>query len=192
LIGAAALAATLSGLARSLCRPFGKAQSEDRRFLENTLLPTLDADVTIERLLFVGCAAYTRHYPRIVGHTEFWTLEPQPRRAHHGASLHIVDTLQRLPCHVPPAHFDAIVVNGVLGWGLNRRDDAEAALSACHAALRPGGLLILGWNDVVPRNGIPPATLVALNRFAPGGLEAFPPRLQMPGPECHVFEFYRR
>jgi hypothetical protein len=189
---AAALAAALSGLARSLRLPFATARSVDRRFLENVLLPTLDADVSIERLLFVGCAAYTRHYPRLLLRTEFWTMEPQRRRALHGATLHIVDSLQRLRHHVPPAHFDAIVVNGVLGWGLNRRDDAEAALAACHSALRPGGLLVLGWNDVVPRNRIPPATLVALAQFAPVSLKAFSPRLLLPGPERHVYEFYRR
>ena len=188
----AALAAALAGLARSLRRPFATARSVDRRFLENALLPTLDADGSIERMLFVGCAAYTKHYPQLLLHTEFWTMEPQQRRAHLGSTLHIVDTLQRLRHHVPPAYFDAIVVNGVIGWGLNRRDDAEAAISACHSALRPDGLLILGWNDVLPRNRIPPATLVALSQFFSGGLKAFPPRLQLPGPERHVFEFYRR
>ena len=190
--GGAALAAALSGLVRCLRRPFGTARSADRHFLENTLLPTLDAEVSIERLLFVGCAAYTQRYSRLMRRTEYWTMEPQPRRAHYGAALHIVDTLQRLGRHVPPAHFDAIVVNGVLGWGLNRRDDAESALLACHAALRPGGLLILGWNDVLPRNRITPATLAALAQFSPEGLKAFPARMPVPGPERHVFEFYRR
>ena len=188
----AALTAALSGLARSLRMPFAVARPADRYFLESTLLPTRDAELSVRRLLFVGCATYTQHYPQLFRQTEFWTMEPNRRRARHGATLHIVDKLQCLSSHVSPAHFDAIVVNGVLGWGLNRRDDAEAAMLACHASLRPGGLLVLGWNDFFPRNRIKPVMLHALRRFVPGGLQEFPPRLLLPGPERHVIEFYCR
>jgi SAM-dependent methyltransferase len=185
-----ALAAAFAGLTRVVLGARARP-SADRCLLERRILPALDADAAVSRLLFVGCDRATRDVPRLLTRTELWTLEPRARRARYGAPRHIVATLQRLGRHAPAATFDAAVVNGVLGWGLNRLDAAEAAFAAVHRALVPNGLLVLGWNDVAPRNRVRPSDIAALRRFGAARYAGLPPRAIVPGVERHVYEFYR-
>ncbi|WP_235559315.1 class I SAM-dependent methyltransferase [Brevundimonas sp. Leaf168] len=49
--------------------------------------------------------------------------------------------------------FDAVVCNGVLGYGVDSPDQQQRALKALAAILRPGGRLLLGWNTT--RSPIP-------------------------------------
>jgi SAM-dependent methyltransferase len=169
-----------------------RRDTPDRRLLEDQILPACARRPDIRRVLFVGCAPYTRHYEAAFTHAEYWTIDPHAHRR-WGAHRHVEDRLEHLGRHIAAGYFDLIVCNGVLGWGLDRRADAEAAFAACHTALRAGGELVIGWNDVRPRNGIRPDTLQALARFELSGLpEIGGPRIQVEGPRRHVFEFYRK
>jgi SAM-dependent methyltransferase len=42
--------------------------------------------------------------------------------------------------------FDAVVCNGVLGYGVDAPEQQRRALGAMAAILRPDALLLLGWN----------------------------------------------
>jgi SAM-dependent methyltransferase len=170
-----------------------RRRSADRRFLEEAILPALSRRGDVRSVLFVGCARYTRHYEALFPNAEYWTIDPDPRRRRWGARRHIVDRLERLDGHRIGDTFDLIVCNGVLGWGLNRRADAESAFQACHRALCAGGHLVLGWNDVAPRNAVRPDTVQALGRFAPCVLHGVGgPVVRIDAPNRHVFEFYRK
>ena len=172
-------------------RPTRRA-SGDRQYLEAELLPALARRPDVCRVLFVGCARYTRHYEEIFEHAEYWTIDSVRRRRRWGARRHIADRLERLNRHVPTAFFDLIVCNGVLGWGLDRRSDAEAAFAACDAALRPGGELIVGWNDIRPRNAVRPDGLESLRRFERASMAGGSSQVRIDGAHRHVFEFYRK
>jgi SAM-dependent methyltransferase len=180
-------------LARSLADADAPRPSADRRVLEAEILPWLAAREDVRRLLFVGCARYTRHYGRFFAGGEYWTIDPSARRRRWGAERHIVDRLEQLGRHASPATFDAIVCNGVLGWGLDGRAEAEAAFAACHTALRPRGELIVGWNDVAPHDRVRPESLSALARFErlplPGHSTL---ELRIAGANRHVYARYRR
>lgn len=167
--------------------------TEDRRVLEQVILPLYASRSDIARILFVGCAAYTQQYGRLFGNREYWTIDPVQRRRRYGSERHIVDTLQNLGRHVAPDYIDLIVCNGVLGWGLNTPADADAALGACFTQLRKGGELVLGWNDVAPRNRVVPEDIPALRRFEAS--EFGPTRVtrwKVQAPNRHVFDFYRK
>ena len=170
-----------------------RRRSADRQYLEHEVLPALARRDDVRRVLFVGCARYTRHYEAIFTYADYWTIDGDPKRQRWGARRHIVDRLERLGRHRPEAYFDLIVCNGVLGWGLDARVDAEAAFSACHTALRPGGQLVVGWNDIRPRNAVRPDSLQSLRRFdrAPDGAGRAP-QVRIGVPHRHVFEFYRK
>ena len=170
-----------------------RRRSRDRTLLERHILPAYARRADIRRVLFVGCARYTRHYEGLFDNVEYWTLDAAARKRRWGATRHIHDRLERLDRHVAPGHFDLIVCNGVLGWGLNRRDDAEAAFAACHIALRPGGELVVGWNDVAPHDAVRPESLVALRRFERCSVPGLGgPVVRIDVPHRHVFEFYRK
>ena len=165
--------------------------SEDRRILEEVILPVYAARPAGQRVLFVGCAAYTQTYAERFAAHEYWTIDPVARRRRFGSERHIVDFLQNLGCHVEPEYFDLIICNGVLGWGLNALQDADAAFAACHLHLREGGEILVGWNDVAPRNRVRPDDVPALRGFKPLVSEPLNRAVnRVPGPNRHVFSFY--
>ena len=135
-MAASAVVPSIQGLWRSVVqagrRTLGlpsQLHTEDRRVLEQVILPLYASRSDIARILFVGCAAYTQQYGELFGNREYWTIDPVARRRRYGSERHIVDTLQNLGRHVAPDYFDLIVCNGVLGWGLNTPADADAALA---------------------------------------------------------------
>ncbi len=175
-----------------LGRPF-RLRTDDRRVLDQVIIPELAGRAGIERVLFVGCAIYTQHYEGLFGGAEFHSIEPDPRQARWGARRHVVDVLQNGAAHWAPGYFDLIVCNGVYGWGLDARDDIERAMNACFTLLRERGLLILGWNDTPERTPVPLTDISALARFEP---HAFAPlgasRHLCAGAHRHVFSFFEK
>jgi hypothetical protein len=119
----------------------------DRRILEKTIFPVLLGNPDCHRILFVGCRWYTRRYTALFAAKAYTTLDRDPGQRRHGAPRHITDSLENLAAHIGPGELDVIVCNGVVGWGLDRPNAVEQAFAASHYGLRPGGILILGWND---------------------------------------------
>ena len=191
---------TIQGLLRTVVLAARRAlglpallRTEDRRILEQVILPEYARRPDIARVLFVGCASYTQTYGEIFCGREYWTIDPVARRRRYGSERHIIDQLQNLGTHVQPGYFDLIVCNGVLGWGLNALDDADTAFAACHTHLRPGGDLLLGWNDVAPRNRVLPQDIPAVQRLDASRFGSrHADRWAIDAPNRHVFNFYRK
>jgi hypothetical protein len=144
-----------------------RLHTEGRKIFENTVLTTLARDESFQRILFVGCEWYTRHYgDRYFRGREFWTIEfDEERSRRYGGELRVTDGVENVAEHFPPERFDLIICNGVFGWGLDTRDQAERAFRGCHELLRPGGLFVLGWNDVDGHRPFDPADTDALQAF---------------------------
>jgi hypothetical protein len=94
---------------------------------------------------------------------------------------------------VAPHFFDAVIMNGVLGYGIDDARGAEAAIRALAKVVRQGGLVVIGWNPgrvadycelAATRELLAPAQLGRL----PGSLE-FPPDAIQPHP--HRYDLYR-
>lgn len=167
--------------------------SEDRRVLERVVIPELAARDDATRVLFVGSDSYTRHYERLFEGKDYWTLDRDRRKRRYGSRQHVVDSLENLGRHFPAGSLDAILCNGVFGWGLDRREDAEAAFEACWTALHPGGLLVFGWNDRPENRPFPPYELEALRRFERATFEPLGSwRHRIEDESRHVFDFLRK
>lgn len=120
----------------------------DRRYMEEAILPAFAARQP-RRLLLVGTEYYTRHYPHAFAKagTEIWTVDIEPQVAQFGvASRHIVGDVRDVSRHFPTGHFDAVMMNGILGYGLDSVEAATSAILACRAVLRDCGALLLGWD----------------------------------------------
>lgn len=122
----------------------------DRRVLEHDILAELGRDAWVERVLFVGVQWYTTRYPAHFEGKTFATIDPEPKVASFGGKPHAVGQIQDLATHFPGMVFDAIVMSGVIGFGLNEPTEVDRALAACDLALRPGGWLVLGVNELKP------------------------------------------
>lgn len=126
-------------------------RTEDRRILEERIFPYFVAHREYSKILFVGCAWYTRGYAAIFKNKEYQTLEIDPREGKYGARHHITDSLENLSLYFEEGELDLIVCNGVFGWGLNEKSSIEKAFPGCFRCLRPGGVFVLGWNDIPER-----------------------------------------
>jgi len=167
----------------------------DRLLLERQILPQVNAFAAGGRVLLVGCDWYAAHYAKLLPRCHCTSVDPDPARARFGvAGRHHQALLQDLPQFEQDRTFEAIVCNGVYGHGLDEAADCERAFQACHALLRPGGWLVLGWNDVPHRDPVPIGAIGSLARFEPvtmPGLGA--QRLLVEGSsDRHTFAFLRR
>jgi SAM-dependent methyltransferase len=172
---------------------FWRHETPDRDVLEQVIFPALRERADMRRILFVGCDWYTRNYPRAFADRELWTIDVDPAKARYGAHRHVVDTVAKLDAHFLPASFDAVIFNGIFGYGVDDPGEAEAIVGQCFECLRPRGLFILGWDDEEGIRPVPPDTIAALRRFEPMTLPPFTgPSYATFGPVRHVFEFYAR
>jgi hypothetical protein len=67
-----------------------RKKRSDRVVLEQTIFPALQRDPQYQKILFVGCAWYTLHYPSMFREKDFRTMEIDPDEARYGATKHIV------------------------------------------------------------------------------------------------------
>jgi SAM-dependent methyltransferase len=167
----------------------------DRVLLEDTILPYIKQQADCRRGRFIGCDWYTRDYERLMRGREFWTIEIDPAKAKYGSSHHIADGLENLSRHFTEGYFDAIIHTGVFGWGVDSRADTEHTFEECRRCLRPGGLMVFGWDDVPRHRSFPVIQeCAALRRFEP---VVFPPlgahqHLTADNELRHTFNFFRR
>lgn len=166
--------------------------SEERRLLEETIIPHFAAQEALGKVLFVGCNPYTAHYSGLWPNKEYWTIDIDPKQSRFGApDKHIVDSVERLAEHFEAGYFDLILLNGVIGFGVNTLEGAERTVAACAAALREGGELLVGWNQSEPYNPVQADRLKALEGFRP---KPFPPlgdwRFVCYGDMLHTYDFY--
>jgi hypothetical protein len=142
--------------------------TEDRRVLEQVIFPYFLQRDDYKDVLFVGCHWYTKGYnTRFEEKKNYWTIEPSPSRQRYGTKQHISDTLQNLSNHFSKGALDLILCNGVIGYGLDAKPDAEQAFRASYDCLRKGGVLVLGWADIDKRRPFHPDECQSLRRLRP-------------------------
>lgn len=183
------------GLHRNLIR-FGidvRKKRADRRLLEQVIFPELLRTPDYQRILFVGCAWYTLHYPDIFRSREFITMEISPDEAQYGGTTHIIDSCENIAHHFPENSLDVVVFNGVYGCGLNELPAIERTLQAIHQSLRLNGLFIFGWNDLPAMAPYRIEQLTGLNTFEPYALPPLNKTIhESDSKNRHRFHFYRK
>lgn len=158
----------------------------DRRALADIYLPALAERGG--RILWVGCRRYTAgDYAALEQNgAEVWTTDIDPRAARWGrVGRHQTGDICKAGAIFDDLRFDAIVCNGVLGFGVDHREDQEVALTAMATILKPNGLLLLGWNT--DRIDDPLNLLAAKLFYRPVSLGKAPPRLRFDA-VTHVYD----
>lgn len=162
------------------------ASFPDRVLLTNSILPGVRT--TARDILWIGCRAYTRSYYAILEETgaKCWTIDIDPDQAHFGHPMrHVTGDATRLEDHFAPDTFDAILCNGVFGWGVNSVEGQSRLVEQMARIIRPGGSMVLGWNtdkSPDPIGLLPP-------HFEPADLFGLGKRVTFPPPHTHVYDF---
>lgn len=174
-------------------------ENPERQFLSNEVMPWVAANC--RKVLFVGTSSYTYQYESLFADDpdRYFTIDKLASLRVWGSKHHIVAPLQEVHRHCPPAFFDAVVCNGVLFYKIPETGDhgiggtpreMDELSSALSAVLKPGGLMVFGWNG---RDEPPNLSLSALlaPRFTPDPSLPWGPRRTFAG-DAHAFEFFRR
>ncbi len=140
----------------------------DRRVLEKDIIPYFIQQEDFQKLLFVGCGSYTKHYEKWFQHKqEYWTIDINPFKKLYGAKRHIIDSSSNLTFYFPENSLDLIICNGVFGHGLDDKEEVEKAYGSCYQCLREGGVLIIGWDDAPSSKPFPLESCESINKFKP-------------------------
>ena len=155
-------------LARAYVRllpPEIKMPTPDRDVLERVVFGALFRDPAVHAIAFVGCAGYTAWYPalfRFRPGLRFATIDRDPAQTSYGARRdHHVATLDSFADQPgTAASFEIVVLNGVVGYGMDSPEEQAVGLAAAHRLLRPGGRLVVGYDktgDVATLEPVDPA-----------------------------------
>lgn len=116
--------------------------------LERIIFPYLIVEKNPKRILDIGREDYQRFYNKFFFGRELWTIDRKRSRKEYGAERHIVGDVKNLNNYFKDDYFDIIIMNGVFGWGLDKPEDIERTFGAIYETLRPGGILVFGYNNV--------------------------------------------
>ena len=165
--------------------------SEDRTLLENRVLPFYQLSDEHQSILFIGVNWPTQGYVRMLSHKSLVTLDILPSMARYGSGRHIVASAADIDQYFEPHSLDLVVMNGVFGWGLDSAADVERTVAGFHRCLRPGGHLLVGWNDLKGHRAWVPEAVGSMRMFKP---LVFPTlgvsEIRIDNVWRHVYQFY--
>ena len=122
----------------------------DRQYMTKEILPAL-ALSKLQRVLFVGCKEYTARYGKRLTRAgiDYWTTDIDPSAATWGEKgHHIICDIAKIDEVCPAESFDAVLLNGVIGDGVDDESEMNRMLTAIARILRPNGTLLIGWDSL--------------------------------------------
>jgi SAM-dependent methyltransferase len=121
----------------------------DRVYMTDVIIPKI-----IERrpksVLNLGVHYYTDKMQGTLAEAgvDVFTADPDGRKTRWGsAGKHRICKAGDVEGAFPGVTFDVVILNGVLGYGLDTQAEFNRTLRAIATKLNPGGLLVLGWDD---------------------------------------------
>jgi hypothetical protein len=190
---AAHLVQTISSLIDRLSLEPKRISTHDRLILEEIILPYLATINLHKKILFVGCSAYTQWYREFFNNKEYWTIDPIAVKKQYGSDRHLIDSITNVGNYVERDYFDVILMNGVIGFGLNQPSDIERAIGACYEVLARQGVLLIGWNDTRRRTPVDLRSIRALGKFREYYFEPLQAcHFRADGASRHTYSFYRK
>lgn len=147
----------------------------DRQLMASSFIPALAA--TGGTLLWIGTRVYTADdYAALERNgATVWTTDIEPKAARWGhKTRHRPGDACAIDQVFPDIVFDAVISNGVFGFGIDTAEMQRRSLTSMARVLKPGGLLLLGWNtDRIPD---PVASGLTSALYRPDDFAGTPPR----------------
>lgn len=166
----------------------------DRRLLQEKIMPWYASRSEVKTVIDIGVEWYNASYYRYFPEADFYTIDFLPEMAKHGRDgFHHTMSVTDLRDQFEEDSVDLILCNGPIGWGLNTREDILKAMEEMARALRPGGYLVVGWNDREEnRPGILPNEAAEIAGFVPHVLPSVGESSLLANEKTsHRYEFYQ-
>ncbi len=165
----------------------------DRRYLREVMLPHL-ATANLSNVMLAGVRRYNARYPSLFNFdtTAVWTLDFDPKAAKWGnGPLHRTCDIREIDRVFRGIRFDVIHINGLLGFGVDSREDIKQMIESVHRALMPGGHMMLGWDSDATSDPLENKDILA--RFHHTEFGRLPGRHSVIGMEGHdhVFDWFQ-
>jgi hypothetical protein len=104
-----------------------------------------------QKVLSVGTAWYTMHLPEIAKAKSWVTIDKSPAAATFGTTSDVHYTVDLCQPDTDLAGylnmFDIVIVNGVLGWGVDTQAEADVIMTKLSSYLMSGGTMLVGYNS---------------------------------------------
>jgi SAM-dependent methyltransferase len=175
-----------------LWKHYNILRSKPRRCLEYAIFPHFYASDEFKNMLFIGVSTCTEHYDDYFRKKTFHTIDIDPERAKYGSKKrHIIDSAERVAKYFPENSLDAVIMNGVYGWGLDDEGTLVKTIEGIKKILRPGGVFVFGW-DKVPKYD--PIDIEKKDFFV--GFEPYrifgKTRIELDTKHRHIYIFFRK
>jgi len=144
---------------------YKREKFEDRDVLERIIFPNIISYHNPKTILDIGREDYQQFYNLFFEGRELWTIDINPKMKEFGARNHVTDSVANLKKYFPNDKFDFIIMNGVFGWGLNKKKDIEKTFNAIYDVLKRGGIFVFGWNDTTDLTPVPLNQIKSLRKF---------------------------
>jgi len=171
------------------------SHSRDQAVLLEEVFPALGRTTALSansKVLWIGCRRYTKKYYALLEQqgAECWSVDSESGMKWWGRSgRHMTGDMLELRRLFPARFFDAVLCNGILGWGGDTPADQLKAFEALATVMKPGGWLLIGWDT--DRISDPLKSRLADRWFEHVPLPGFSARYVVDG--CtHVYDTYRR
>ncbi|MBS3168715.1 methyltransferase domain-containing protein [Candidatus Woesearchaeota archaeon] len=170
-----------------------RLEFDDRDVLERTIFPYILAFHNPKKILDVGREPYQHFYNEFFKGRELWTLEKNPKRKKYGAKKHVIGDASKISEYFKEDYFDVVFMNGVFGWGLNKKEDIENSFNGVFKVLKNEGIFILGWNDLKDLTPIPLNELESLKKFKKYYFKPLKTsEYTCPGEGRHTYSFFKK
>ncbi len=161
-----------------------------RRFLEQQVFGVINARLHGQpnaRCLSIGIHKYTWHYPRLLA-CELHTIDYDASRARYGqAGLHTTGSALELDKHYPAGSFPVVLVNGVVGFGIDSEDGFNQLMAQVATGCTDDALVVLGYNNRPDRLSFAIEHAAGLALFEP----VLPPIAGLAGPAHEIDDGHR-
>ena len=130
---------------------------EDRERLHNTFIPEFARQEYSSVLwagVFLGSVGVQHYFEAVSQNILFYTIEPDQSEAPWGAGeRHFVDGLQNITRYsniIPMSSVDLVMLHGVIGWGIDSKEEIRESAKAMSTIVKPGGMVYLWRNTISP------------------------------------------
>lgn len=146
----------LPGILGESVQSYRISKSPDRIIMRDNIIPSIihQKKIILEttqhnlNVLWIGTRKYTIKYISDMekNNINVYTTDIDKNAIKYGNKNHKVCDAKYLDRYYGACVFDIVMMNGILGWGINTHEDQVESIINTGKILKSGGWLQLGWN----------------------------------------------